>query len=161
MKKLTMNLTRLRIHSSVICLALAVSVFFIGGCSPGQEANSNAPTKKPTNTPTEAEVEVESLRTADFDYIYSLKRKDGEPMDSEDKKFVKNNAHYATNRFTLSKDETTIFVGSNYKFDPNGLDALKERFEFEDFSKPAEVLEKQRKEREAKSNSNTGNENIS
>lgn len=150
---------RRRTRISIFILVIAVLMGIQTGCIAEPDSGPNTPAEKPLKTPTEAEVEIRSLRTADFDYIYSLKRKDGNPMDSEDKKFVKNNSHYATNRFTLSKDETTIFVGSNYKFNPDGLAALKERFEFEDFSKPADVLEKQRKDREAKENINTRNKN--
>ena len=69
-------------------------------------------------------------------------------MESEDKRFVKDNSHFSTNRFTLTKDELLIFAGSNYKFPKDGLDNLKERFDVTDYSKSEEVLGKQRKESE-------------
>ncbi len=46
-------------------------------------------------------------------------------MNAEDKKFVKNNSHFGTNRFTLSDDETTIFAGSNYEFNPDGFGGVR------------------------------------
>ncbi len=111
---------------------------------PNSNANSNS-----TKELTEFEREIKSLKTADFDYIFAFKRKDGEAFTSEDKKFIKDNSHYATNRFTLAKDEKTIFAGSNFEFSEDNMKALRERFEVEDYSKPPEVLEKIKKEKEA------------
>lgn len=71
-------------------------------------------------------------------------------MTPEDKKFVKNNSHFGTNRFTLSDDETTIFAGSNYEFNPDGLAALEDRFELGDYSKPQDQIEKRREALEKK-----------
>lgn len=92
--------------------------------------------------------QLKAMRTADFDYIFAFRRKDGGIFTSEDKQFIKENSHYATNRFTLTKDEKAILAGSNFEFSEENLEALKERFEIEDFSKPAEVLEKKKKAQE-------------
>ena len=116
------------------------------GCAVQPAVSKDSIVKPPVD---EFESELTALRNADFDYIYSFRRKDGNPMDSDDKRFVKNNSHFATNRFTLSKDEKVIFAGSNYRFPEDGLAALKDRFEFGDYSKPEAELEKKRKEREA------------
>lgn len=100
--------------------------------------------------------ELKAMRTADFDYIFALKRKDGKSFDSDDKAFVKENKHYAANRFIFVDDQKILFVGSNFEFSEENLNALQERFDVEDYSKPAEELEKikQRKELE-NSNINT------
>lgn len=104
---------------------------------------------------TEAEREIRSMKTADFDYIYVFKRKDGGKMTSEDKRFIKEKSHFATNRFTLSKDESTVFAGSNFAFDKKNLEDLKKRFDFEDHSKPADQI---KREEEAKQKKSSGNE---
>ncbi len=90
--------------------------------------------------------ELKAMRTAEFDYIFALRRKDGKPFDSKDKAFVRNNKHYAANRFIFVDDQKVLFVGSNFEFPEESLNALRERFEIEDYSKPPEVLEKQKQE---------------
>jgi len=128
---------------TILLLVFLVSAFAACGFQPAKSESSRpAPTKEVD----EFQVELTALKNADFDYIYSFMRKDGKPMDSKDKRFVKNNSHFATNRFTLSNDETVIFAGSNYKFNEHGLAALKDRFEVGDYSKPAQELENRRKE---------------
>lgn len=85
---------------------------------------------------TEFEREIKAMKTAKFEYIFVFRRKDGGVLNDEDKQFIREKAHYATNRFSLSKDGTTVFAGSNFKFDDDSLNDLKERFDFQDFSKP-------------------------
>ena len=94
---------------------------------------------------TEFEREIKAMKTAKFDYIFVFRRKDGGVLTDEDKQFIREKAHYATNRFSLSKDGTTVFAGSNFKFDDDSLNELKERFDFQDFSKPVSELENKRK----------------
>lgn len=120
------------------------------GCGTPDAVDANVNLNSNTNAEAdELKAELTALKNADFDYIYSFRRKDGEPMDSVDKRFVKDNSHSATNRFTLTRDEKVIFAGSNYKFSDEGLKALRERFDLEDFSKPEAVLEQKRKKDEA------------
>ena len=109
---------------------------------------------------TEYERELKSMQVAGFDYIFVLKRKDGTAFTSEDRTFVRENKHYAANRFSFIEDERTLFVGSNYEFSEKNLEALKERFEFKDYSKPKEQIEKERLEEEKKNPTpDTGNKN--
>lgn len=135
-----------KISQLVLTAVLAAALLAVAGCAVQPSVSENSNASPPVD---EFKAELTALRNADFDYIYSFRRKDGTAMSSEDKQFVKNNSHFATNRFTLTTDEKVIFAGSNYKFRDDGLAALKERFEFEDYSKPAAELEKKRKEREA------------
>lgn len=114
--------------------------------------STDAGKNKPAN---EFETELNAYKTADFTYVYVFRRKDGKPMDAEDKRFVKENSHLNTNRFTLNQDETVIFAGSNFKFEENGLAALMERFKVEDYSKPVDATKQLRKKTEAADNSNS------
>ena len=110
---------------------------------------------QPPENLSDFERELQSMRVADFDYIFVLKRKDGNKFTSEDKAFVRENKHYAANRFSLIEDDKSLFVGSNYEFTEENLMALKERFEFQDFSKPKEQIEKEKLEAEAEANEDT------
>jgi len=123
----------------------------------GKDADSKATTPSP-KTLSESERELKSMKTADFDYIFTFKRKDGEAFDSEDKRFLKQKT-YKANRRTLTKDEKLVFIGSNYKIDDKDLAALKKRFDFEDFSKTEE--ERKMEQNSNSNSSNTANKNVS
>lgn len=144
-------------YLSLTCLSLAMLI--VSAC--GSAESQNKAEASPTPEMTEFEREIRSLKTADFDHIYVFRRKDGEKMTAEDKRFIKDKAHFATNRFTLSKDEKVVFAGSNFEFEKENLEALKDRFDFEDFSKPPEQIRKEEEaananaaRRRANSNSN-------
>lgn len=158
---------------------LGILVFislFLFACQPTETDNKNSSelSKSVNITPTpkveltEFESELKSMRIADFYYVFTLKRKDGRAFDSEDKKFVRDNKHYAANRFSFIENDTILFIGSNYEFTEENLMALRERFEFEDFSKPKEQIEKEKLEKkvererkkEEDQNSNTKQEDL-
>ncbi|NNF00183.1 MAG: hypothetical protein HKN25_14280 [Pyrinomonadaceae bacterium] len=134
-----MNPSRTNLVAVIILLAM---LLITSACLSENGTNRDSANVSPTKTPlSELDRELRSLRTVDFDYIFSFKRKDGEAFSREDKKFLKEQTFIA-NRRSLLKDEKTILIGSNYEIEKKRLDALKERFEFEDFSKPPEKQEK-------------------
>lgn len=140
---------KLTILKSVLLLVLAASTL-ISGCGVKTADNSALDANAEQELKTEQKLsdydaEVKSLKIARFDYIFTFKRKDGSVMNGEDKRFVKDNSHFSTNRFTLSNDDKVIFAGSNYRFPEKGLEALNERFDVEDHSTPEEILEERRK----------------
>jgi hypothetical protein len=77
------------------------------------------------------------MRTANFDYIFVLRRKDSAKLDADDKKFIRTNSPEVANRLILSDDDKALIAGSNYPFPPEKLKPLQERFSFQDFSKAA------------------------
>ena len=131
----------------IIALVLTGTfVFSCGSQSADQIKSNSAPEKKLS----EFERELRYLKTADFNYIFAFRRKDGKPLDSEDKRFLKHESHTA-NRHTLTSDGRTAFVGTNYKLSDKNLEKLKKRFFLEDFSKPSEQNRKREtKERKSK-----------
>lgn len=125
----------------VIALVLVgIFAFSCGSQSADQIKSDSAPEKKIS----EFERELKYLKTADFNYIFAFKRKDGKPLDSEDKKFLKHESRTA-NRHTLTNDGKTAFVGTNYKLSNKNLEKLKKRFLLEDFSKSSEQNRKREK----------------
>lgn len=88
------------------------------------------------------ERDIESMRTANFEFIFVFKRKDGEIMTADDKAYIKSVAKPEPNRFTLSDDEKSVVAGSFYKFEPKVIDILEKRFIVEDLSpvKTADTL---------------------
>jgi hypothetical protein len=92
-----------------------------------------APTQPSSNDPLEKE--IEAMQTADFNFIYVLKRRDGGVLDTDDKSVVRK-VTANVNRRTLSDDEKAVIIGSNTQLPANLIDTIKERFAFEDHSKP-------------------------
>lgn len=77
--------------------------------------------------------ELEKMKTADLQYIFVFRRKDGGAVDGEDKKYLKANLPF-NNRVVLADEDKAVVVGSNYKFPPESMDALRAHFNVEDFS---------------------------
>ena len=128
--------------------ALIIIGLFAFSCSnhnSGQERsnNSNAAPKKNL---TEFERKLKELRTADFNYIFVVKRTDKEAFDNEDKTFLREKT-YRANRRRLTDDGKILFIGTNYKLIDKDLESLKKRYEVEDFSKSEEQIEKEKKEK--------------
>ncbi|HUF05481.1 MAG TPA: hypothetical protein VMM38_15075 [Aridibacter sp.] len=147
----------MKFRSILSASAISAALLFSFACKP-PEVGNNAATPAEREM-TEFEREIKSLKTADFDYIFVFRRKDGGVMTAEDRRFIKDKAHFATNRFTLSADEKAVFAGSNFAFEEENLDALKERFAFEDFSKPPDQIKKEEEEANANSSNKNSNSN--
>ena len=128
--------------TSILLLALTTLA-----CGPNQTIlNSASETPPPPSNIQPAEGNFESdilaMRNADFNYIYAFRRKDGRAMDADDKRFVNSNTPSETNRRRVSTDGKVIILGSNYRFPPEMLKNLTDRFIFEDYSKPdSEIMQ--------------------
>lgn len=85
---------------------------------------------------TEFERDLETMRTANFDFIFVFRRKDAAAFDSEDKKFLRANTPPGTNRFVATDENRAFIAGSLYAFSPENLERLRSRFLVEDYSKP-------------------------
>jgi hypothetical protein len=129
--------------------AMAVFLIFpliaiaLAGCAPNQriiessaERTEPTPDLRPTATPG-FEADIESMRTADFLFIYVFRRKDGQPLDAEDKRYASRVIPPEMNRRTISDSGKAIIVGSNFRMPDETLKVLKERFAFEDYSATA------------------------
>lgn len=87
------------------------------------------------NNVSEYERDLQTMKTANFDYIFVFRRKDGGVFAGEDKKYVKANSPNGTNRFVLTDGDKAVIAGSRYAFSPENLAALRNHFSVEDFSK--------------------------
>lgn len=77
--------------------------------------------------------DLEEMRTADFAFVYVLRRKDGGVIDRADKDVVR--LHTANvNRRVLSDGDKALLIGSNYAIPPGDMAALNDRFAIEDHS---------------------------
>lgn len=119
-------------------LLLSVFLLLNFGCqSPSLKANSSkSPMNAAEDNVSSLEKDLQTMRNADFDFIYVFRRKDGGVFDSEDKKYLKANSPVFTNRFILTDEDKAAIAGSGYKFEPENLENLQKRFVMENFSKP-------------------------
>jgi len=76
------------------------------------------------------------MQTANFDYIYAFRRKDGGMFDKDDKKYLRDNTPLETNRWTSTDEGKAYLAGSGFGFSPENIDALQKRFIVEDHTKP-------------------------
>lgn len=76
------------------------------------------------------------MRTANFNFIYVFRRKDGAAINAADKKTAVELIPPEMNRRKLADDGKAIIVGSNYRMASENLKLLEENFALQDFSKP-------------------------
>ncbi len=109
------------------------------GCGPNPRIMNSAAEQSETRqlatpVPPSFEGDIEAMRTADFDFIYVFRRKDGGMMDGDDRVFVNENTPLETNRRKISDEGKAIILGSNFKFPPEIMQKLTDRFAFTDYS---------------------------
>ena len=135
------------IRSKAAIWSLLPMLIFLTACGPNQRIlrsanNSSAagdveqPAADPQSRPAGIEQDIEAMRNADFNFIYVFRRRDGAPMDADDKRYFNSNTPVEINRRRLADGDRAIIVGSNYRYPPEALAAFKKRFIFEDYSKP-------------------------
>jgi len=119
-------------------LVLALTSVFAVACGANDSIlKSGKQTPAPSNsTPalSTLEQDINEMRTADFQFIYVLRRKDGAVMDSEDKSVIKLQT-YQANRRVSSDNGKAVVVGSNTQIAPDKMLAVLKRFAVENFSK--------------------------
>lgn len=76
------------------------------------------------------------MRTADFNFIYVFRRKDGHSLEATDRKFASDNIPPEINRRKVIEDGKAIIIGSNYRPPPENMKALAEIFAVDNYSKP-------------------------
>ena len=126
-------------------LAAAVFVLLASGCGPNQRIieSSNAGNRTAASEAAEApspaattfEQDLEAMRTADFEFVYVFRRKDGGVLDASDKSFIAQTSPAEMNRRRLSDNGKAVIIGSNFRMPPQALETLKEVFAFEDYSR--------------------------
>ena len=131
MKKTKLNLIT---QAALICLIFFSLMNFACDNRSFEKANvinsPVAPEEKQSNFAND----LQTMKTANFDYIFVFRRKDGGAFDGEDKKYLRANAPAETNRFVLTDNGKAFIAGSKFKFPPQNLDVLRTRFNIEDFS---------------------------
>jgi hypothetical protein len=128
----------------VAILGLAVSIM-TAACGPNQRilnsasenpaARSEGPDANTTPAETTVEQDIEAMRTADFNFIYVFRRRDGAALDADDTAFFSRTTPAEMNRRRLSDGGRALIIGSNFRMPPENIEELKARFVFEDHSR--------------------------
>lgn len=125
-----------------VVLGVALFCFAALACGPnpnvlrsGKETPAPVTGERPVSS---FEKDLDSLRTANFEYIFALRRKDGGKLDADDKAFIKQNKPSEINRVIVSDEDKAVLAGSHFPFPPDALKLLQTRFIVEDFSSATE-----------------------
>jgi len=131
MKKIKPNLTTQAILINLIFLSL---VNFACDNRSFEKANVSESSAAPEQTQSNFASDLQTMKTANFEYIFVFRRKDGGAFDGEDKKYLRANAPAETNRFVSTDNGKAFIAGSKFKFPPQNLEILRMRFNIEDYS---------------------------
>lgn len=113
----------------------AILICFCFACENSSlKTNGNAAQGAPEQKISEFERDLETMRTANFEYIFVFRRIDGGVIDGEDKTFLKTNLPREINRIIISDEDKAVIAGSHFKFPPENLEILRKRFNIEDYS---------------------------
>ena len=134
MKKILLN------SYSAIFLSLGLILTSCGAnesiLKSGKEATPSANAAVAVST---VEKDIDDMRTADFGFIYVLRRKDGGPIDAADRGVIKAQT-FDANRRVSSDSGKAFVVGSNHPLAPERLSALNDRFAVENLSTAPSVI---------------------
>jgi hypothetical protein len=112
---------------ALLCLC-ALALLFSFGCNRASKtANANAPKS-------DFERKLGTVRRGQYVKIYVVRRKDGEPLQADDKAYLRANTPMETGMWVVTDDERTAIAGANFEFEPKHLDALNKRFTVEDYT---------------------------
>jgi hypothetical protein len=121
-------------------LLIMLAALFFYGCTrqpPAPEetaTNSAQNASTPTPSPrTPFEQDVQYVRDGQFTYIMVFSRKDGGIFDKDDVAYLKANSPGQTNQWVKTDEGRRVIAGTNFEFTPENLDALRQRFNVEDY----------------------------
>ena len=124
-------------------LLLAASLAFLEACGANEGIlRSGKETPLPANVPTSAataESDIADMRTADFQFIYVLRRTDLGQIGPDDRSLIKV-LTAEMNRRVSSEGGKAIVIGSNSELAPEKMAALAARFTIENYS-PAPAVD--------------------
>jgi hypothetical protein len=115
----------------VFLVALASALVLLSvACGRGGTATQNAPPPQKSDF----ERSLETVKRGQYVKIYVIRRKDGGPLQADDKLFLRQNTPMETGMWVLTEDSRTAIAGANFDFEPKHFQALSERFNVEDYT---------------------------
>lgn len=119
-------------------ISLLTAALLLAGCGANESVlksgrETPASNAAPPASVSSFEADLEAMRTADFRWVYVLRRKDGGVIDAEDKSVIKVDTNEA-NRRVSSDDGKAFIIGTNTPIAPANMLNLYGRFLVEDRS---------------------------
>lgn len=118
---------------------MGASVVFFASCgaNEGILKSGKDPAVSTNSTPTRSTIEadIEAMRTANFEFIFVIRRKDGAEIDAEDRGVIKLNTDGVNRRITSDNGKAFV-IGSNSPIPADKIAALYDRFAVENYSPP-------------------------
>lgn len=120
-------------------LFIAVACVLSSACGPDDRIlKSGKETPAPSNveaTKTTFERELDDIKTAGFTFVYVVRRKDGQKLNSEDRSVIRLQT-VDMNRRVTADDDKAVIIGSNYQVPPKNMLVILDRFAVENYSLP-------------------------
>ena len=116
-------------------MSLALIVGLSSACGKKSEPPANtssASTPKQPQTPFERDLDY--VRKGQFTYVFVFSRKDSGAFDKDDIAYLKANSPAETNQWISTDAGRRVIAGTNFEFKPEHFDALKQRFNIEDYT---------------------------
>jgi len=132
-------MTKIKRSGALVTAFACVGV--LGACGANEGILNSGRESAPVNTASPRnplDKELDAMRTAGFELIYVVKRKDGGKLEADDRGFIKLQTNGA-NRRVATDDGLAVVIGSNTQIAPNNMAALSQRFTIDDYSPPAET----------------------
>ena len=118
-------------------LLLCSLLLGMAGCSANEQilkSGKESPTPAVVqNAKSDFDEQIESLRTADFRYIWVIRRKDGGVLDPADKAVIRQNT-VDMNRRVLTDNDKAVLIGSNAVPFKENFDVLASAYAIQDLS---------------------------
>lgn len=122
-------------------LSILVLAVLLAGCGNGistniPSTNSNAagPAASPAASPLKGfDADLQYIKNGQYTYVWVFSRKDGKPLDSTDSAFLRTNAPQVVDWVTTEGGKKVI-AGTNFNLEEGNLEALKKRYNAEDYS---------------------------
>ena len=125
-------------------LLITITCVLASACGPDDRILKSG---KETPTPSNVEVskptfekDLDEIKSAGFTFIYVLRRKDGQKLDSEDRSVIRLQT-VDMNRRVTADDDKAVIIGSNYQIPPKNMFVLFDRFAVQNYSPPVPAVD--------------------
>ena len=117
----------LRMVAAGVALAGCLALANCGGKG-GQQQKSDTPPKS------DFERSLDTVRRGSYVRIYVIRRTDGQPLQPDDRLYLRQNTPMETGMWVLTGDSRAAIAGAGFEFEPKHLEALSKRFTVEDYT---------------------------
>ena len=125
----------IRPSDTFLIILLSIATIFSGCNRAGSKSGNNPPASASPRKPlTPFERDLEYVRKGQFKHIYVIARPDNGVLGKDDIAYLKENTPRETNQWVSTDENRRVIAGTNFEFTPENFDALRQRFNVEDYS---------------------------